>query len=127
MKKVSICYVMRWFCYVIRWSCYEHFHQLFDLFIEQLVSEPTQYKVVQKVNILDLVLTNNLLVILVVVRQHLIGSQVTYRQSLLNQLIIYCDPLGMSDHVSLLIYLHFESTHNSKLPKLMYYNGKYFN
>ena len=37
----------------------------------------------------------------------------------------YCDPLGMSDHVSLLIYLNFESTHNSKLLKRMYYNGNY--
>ena len=39
--------------------------------------------------------------------------------------IDYCDPLGMSDHVSLLIYLNFESTHNSKLHKRMYYNGNY--
>ena len=29
----------------------------------------------------------------------------------------------MSDHVSLLIYLNFESTDISKLPKRMYYNG----
>ena len=39
--------------------------------------------------------------------------------------IDYCDPLGMSDHVSLLIYLNFESTHISKLPKRMYYNDNY--
>ena len=31
-----------------------------DLFLEQLVSEPTQYRIGQKENILDLVLTNNL-------------------------------------------------------------------
>ena len=31
----------------------------------------------------------------------------------------------MSDHVSLLIHLNFESTHISKLPKRMYYNGNY--
>ena len=31
----------------------------------------------------------------------------------------------MSKYVSLLIYLNFESTHNSKLPKRMYYNGNY--
>ena len=37
----------------------------------------------------------------------------------------YCDPLGMSGHVSLLIYLNLESAHNSKLPKRMYYNGNY--
>ena len=40
-------------------------------------------------------------------------------------IVDYCDPLGMSDHVSLLIYLNFESTHISKLPKRMYYNGNY--
>ena len=75
-----------------------------DLFLEQLVSEPTRYRVGQKENILDLVLTNNLYFV---------------------ESIDYCDPLGMSDHVSLLIYLNFESTHNSKLPKRMYYNGNY--
>ena len=37
----------------------------------------------------------------------------------------YCDPLGMSDHVFLLIYLNFESAHNSKSPKRIYYNGNY--
>ena len=72
------------------------------LFLEQLVSEPAQYRVGQNENILDLVLTNNF-----------VGS------------IDYCDPLRMSDHISLLIYLNFESTHNSKLPKIMYYNGNY--
>ena len=41
------------------------------------------------------------------------------------EFIEYCDPLGMSDHVSLLIYLNFESKHNSTLPKRMYYNGNY--
>ena len=75
-----------------------------DLFREQLVSEPTRYRVCQKENILDLVLTNNLYFV---------------------ESVDYCDPLGMSDHVSLLIYLNFESTHISKLPKRMYYNGNY--
>ena len=31
----------------------------------------------------------------------------------------------MTDHVSLLIYLNLESTHNSKLHKRMHYNGNY--
>ena len=75
-----------------------------DLFLEQLVSEPTRYIVGQTENILDLVLTNNLYFV---------------------ESVDYCDPLVMSDHVSLLIYLNFESTHISKLPKRMYYNGNY--
>ena len=75
-----------------------------DLFLEHLLSEPTRYRVGQKENILDLVLTNNLYFV---------------------ESVDYCDPLGMSDHVSLLIYLNFESTRISKLPKRMYYNGKY--
>ena len=57
---------------------------------------PTWYRVGQKENILDLVLTNNVYVV---------------------ESVDYCD------HVSLLIYLNFESTYNSKLPKRMYYNG----
>ena len=69
-----------------------------ELFLEQLVSEPTRYRVGQKENILDLVLTNNLYFV---------------------ESIDYCD------HVSLLIYLNFESTHISKLPRRMYYNGNY--
>ena len=73
------------------------------LFLEQLVSEPTRYRVGQKKNIRDLVLTNNFFV----------------------ESVDYCDPLGMSDHVSLLIYLNFESTPISKLPKRMFYNGNY--
>ena len=75
-----------------------------DLFMEQLVSKPTRYIVGQKENILDLVLKNNLYFV---------------------ESIDYCDPLGMSNHVSLLIYLNSESTHISKLPKRMYYNGNY--
>ena len=74
--------------------------------INELVAEPTWYRVGQKENILDLVLTNNLYLAYV-------------------EFIEYCDPLGMSDHVSLLIYLNFESKHNSTLPKRMYYNGNY--
>ena len=72
------------------------------LFLGQLVSEPTRYRVGQKENILDLVPTNHLYFV---------------------ESVDYCDPLGMSDHVSLLIYLNFESTHISNLPKRMYYNG----
>ena len=56
------------------------------LFLEQLVAEPTRYRVGQKKNILDLVLTNNLYFVEV-----------------------------MSGHICLLIYLNFDSTHNSKL------------
>ena len=50
-----------------------------DLFLEQPVSEPTRYRVGQKENILDLVLTNNLYFV---------------------ESVYYCGPLGMSDHVS---------------------------
>ena len=64
----------------------------------------TRYRAGQKENILDLVLTNNLYFV---------------------ESVDYCDRLGMSDHVSLLIYLNFESTHISKLPKRMYYNDNY--
>ena len=55
------------------------------LFLEQLVSEPKRYRVGQKENILDLVLTNNLYFV---------------------ESVDYCDPLGMSDHVSLVIFLN---------------------
>ena len=44
-----------------------------DLFLDQLVSEPTRYRVGQKENILDLVLTNNLYFV---------------------ESVDYCDPLG---------------------------------
>ena len=71
------------------------------LLLEHLVADPIPYKVGQKENILDLVLTNNVYFV---------------------ESIDYCDPLGMSDHVSLFIYLNFESTHNSKLPKTRHYN-----
>ena len=77
---------------------------IIDLFLEQPVSEPTRYRVGQKENILDLVLTNNLYFV---------------------ESVDYCDPLGMSDHVSLIIYSNFESTHICKLPKRMYYHGNY--
>ena len=56
-----------------------------ELYLEQLVSEPIRYRVGQKENILDLVLTNNLYFV---------------------ESVDYCDPLGMSDHVSLLIILN---------------------
>ena len=74
------------------------------VFLEQLVAEPTRYRVGQKENIFDLVLINNLYFV---------------------ESVDYCDPLGMIDHVSLFIYLNYKSTHNSKLTKRMYYNGNY--
>ena len=51
-----------------------------DLFLEQLVSKPTRYRVGQKENILYLILTNN---------------------SYFVESVDYCDPLGISDDVSL--------------------------
>ena len=75
-----------------------------DLCLEQIVSEPTQYRVDQKENLFYLVLTNNLYFV---------------------ESVNFCDSLGMSDHVSLLIYFNFDSTHNSKLHKRMYYNSNY--
>ena len=56
------------------------------LFLKQLVSKRTRYRVGQKETILNLVLTNNFYFV---------------------ESVDYCDPLGMSDHVSLLIYLNF--------------------
>ena len=70
-------------------KCYFFMTTINYLFLEQLVSEPTQYRVGKKENILDLVLTNNLYFF---------------------DAVDYCDPLGMSDYVSLAIYLSFEST-----------------
>ena len=60
----------------------------------------TKDRVGQKENILDLVLTYNLYFV---------------------ESIDYYDPLGMCDQVFLLIYLNFESTHNSRLPKRIYF------
>ena len=75
-----------------------------DLFLEQLVSEPTRYRVGQIQNILDLVLTNNC---------YFVDS------------IDYCDPLGKSDHISLVISLNFELSHNAMVNRKLYYKGDY--
>ena len=56
--------------------------ELDDLFLEQLVTEPTRYRLGQRSNILDLVLTNNTYFI---------------------EEIKYCEPVGCSDHLSLLV------------------------
>ena len=75
-----------------------------DLFLEQLVSEPTRFREGQRSNILDLVLCNDI---------YFIDS------------IDYCEPLGCSDHISMLIYLNFEQNGSSFNSKRMYYNGDY--
>ena len=75
-----------------------------DLFFEQLVSEPTRYRKGQRKNILDLVLSNNLFFV---------------------DSIDYCEPLGRSDHLSLVIYLNFELTQRAEVNRKMYYNGDY--
>ena len=57
-----------------------------DLFLAQLISEPTRHRVVLRSNILDLVLINNV---------YFIGS---------NE---HRNPIGCSDHIFLLLHLKF--------------------
>ncbi len=75
-----------------------------DLFLEQLILEPTRYRVGQRSNILDLVLTNN-----------------TYCISDIH----YHDPLGASDHISLLLELNIYKVDQPTLPRKLYYKGDY--
>ena len=75
-----------------------------DLFLEQLVSEPTRFRAGQTSNILDLVLCNNI---------YFVDS------------IDYREPLGCSDHISMLVYLNFEQNGSPGPSKRMYYNGDY--
>ncbi len=75
-----------------------------DLYLEQIVAEPTRYRAGQNPNMLDLVLTKDL---------YFVDS------------IDYCEPLGCSDHIILMIYVNFLDNDNDTMPKKMYYNGDY--
>jgi len=78
--------------------------RLEDLFIEQLILEPTRFRSGQRSNILDLLLTNNVFFI---------------------QDVVYHEPLGASDHVSLLIGINIKREDELHIPRRLYYKGNY--
>ncbi len=73
-------------------------------FFEQVVDKPTRVRAGQRMNILDLVLTDNKLCI--------------YD-------IDYGTPLGCSDHISLVINLNICTTVCSNITRTLYYKGDY--
>ena len=69
-----------------------------------MVSEPTRYRTGQRSNILDLILTNNIYVI---------------------EDIDYQEPLGLSDHISMLIGLKLNKVVQNTQPRKLFYKGDY--
>ena len=74
------------------------------LFLNQLVSEPTRYRHGQKSNLLDLVLTNNSYIV--------------------NDILIE-DPVGKSDHATIIVNLDVEVYEDGHIERRLYYKGDY--
>jgi len=75
-----------------------------DLFLEQLILEPTRYRLGQTPHVLDLVITNNIYFV--------------------NE-IVFQDPLGTSDHISLLVHLNLGRSKPECLKRKLFYKGDY--
>ena len=76
-----------------------------DLFLEQLVTQPTRVREGQRRNILDLVFTNN---------EYFIEN------------VDYQNPIGASDHISIVLQLNLNKPQEIKeVPRKLYYKGDY--
>ena len=86
-------------------SATEFLNAINDLFLEQLISEPTGHRVGQRSNILDLVLTNNIYFL---------------------ESIEHRNPIGCNNHISLLLHLKFQENDCDQInQKILYHRGDY--